>query len=73
MDIQKFEVVTRKCRERYRDLLQATTSIVAIAQSSKRVKANLEEIKEAILCQEDPPLPQKPTLSGGHGECPGNT
>ncbi|GLB35902.1 putative vps51/Vps67 [Lyophyllum shimeji] len=48
--------------ERYRDLLQASTSIIAIAKSSHRVQQALEETKDAILSQEEPPLPQRPSL-----------
>ncbi|KAF8078884.1 Vps51/Vps67 domain-containing protein [Lyophyllum atratum] len=48
--------------ERYRDLLQASTSIIAIGKSSNRVKQALEETKDAILSQEEPPLPQRPSL-----------
>ncbi|RDB29071.1 Conserved oligomeric Golgi complex subunit 1 [Hypsizygus marmoreus] len=51
--------------ERYRDLLQASTSIISIAQSSQRVKQALEETKEAILSQEEPPLPRRPAITGG--------
>ncbi|KAG6841748.1 hypothetical protein C0991_007077 [Blastosporella zonata] len=52
--------------ERYRDLLQASTSIIAIASSSQRVKQALEETKEIILLQEEPPLPQRPSLKSGN-------
>ncbi|KAG5647782.1 hypothetical protein DXG03_008505 [Asterophora parasitica] len=52
--------------ERYRDLLQASTSIIAIASSSQRVKQALEETKGVILSQEEPPLPQRPALSNGN-------
>ncbi|KAG6901470.1 hypothetical protein C0995_011490 [Termitomyces sp. Mi166 len=51
--------------ERYRDLLQASTSIIAIATSAQRVKQALEEAKETILLQEEPPLPQQPSLKNG--------
>ncbi|KAG6817979.1 hypothetical protein H0H87_012447 [Tephrocybe sp. NHM501043] len=52
--------------ERYRDLLQASTSIIAIASSSQRVKQALEEAKETILLQEEPPLPQRPSVMNGN-------
>ncbi|KAF9535657.1 hypothetical protein CPB83DRAFT_913079 [Crepidotus variabilis] len=45
--------------ERYRDLLQASSSIISIAQSSKRVLEAIEESKRAILLQNDLPLPPK--------------
>ncbi|KAG6814110.1 hypothetical protein H0H92_002105 [Tricholoma furcatifolium] len=52
--------------ERYRDLLQASSSIIAIASSSQRVKRALDETKEVILVQEEPPMPQKPSLKKGN-------
>ncbi|KAF9459829.1 hypothetical protein BDZ94DRAFT_1198976 [Collybia nuda] len=52
--------------ERYRDLLQASTSIIAISRSSQRVKEALEETKVAILSQEEPILPRKPSVSGSN-------
>ncbi|KAF7979429.1 hypothetical protein HWV62_42566 [Athelia sp. TMB] len=54
--------------ERYRDLLQASTSIISIARSSKHVKDALEEIKDTILSQEQPPLPKKASLVNKEGE-----
>ncbi|KJA28288.1 hypothetical protein HYPSUDRAFT_74168 [Hypholoma sublateritium FD-334 SS-4] len=45
--------------ERYRDLLQASTSIIAIAKSSQYVLHALEESREAITSQHDLPLPPK--------------
>ncbi|KZP25394.1 hypothetical protein FIBSPDRAFT_1041536 [Athelia psychrophila] len=48
--------------ERYRDLLQASTSIISIAQSSKRVIEALEETKDTIISQEGPPLPKRASL-----------
>lgn len=36
-----------KCSERYRDLLQASSSIVSISETSQRVVSALEEVKEA--------------------------
>ncbi|KAJ7786502.1 hypothetical protein B0H16DRAFT_1657777 [Mycena metata] len=41
--------------ERYRDLLQASTSIIDIARSSKRVIEAFQETKDAILSQDEPP------------------
>jgi hypothetical protein len=56
------------CRERYRDLLQASTSIISIARSSQRVKQALDETINAVGSQEEPPLPQRPSGAGGNGE-----
>ncbi|KAG6897112.1 hypothetical protein C0992_003966 [Termitomyces sp. T32_za158] len=53
--------------ERYRDLLQASTSIIAIAASAQRVNQALQDTKETILLQEEPPLPQQPSLKSGNG------
>ncbi|KAK0465603.1 Vps51/Vps67 domain-containing protein [Desarmillaria tabescens] len=50
--------------ERYRDLLQASSSIVSIARSSKRVIEALDETKSAILAQEQPQLPRKASMNG---------
>lgn len=46
-----------KRRERYRDLLQASSSIISIAQSSRHVCEALEECRNAIISQNDLPLP----------------
>lgn len=54
--------------ERYRDLLQASTSIISIAQSSKRVIQALDETKETILIQKEPPLPKRASMVGKEGE-----
>ncbi|KAF8973530.1 hypothetical protein BDZ97DRAFT_1648009 [Flammula alnicola] len=51
--------------ERYRDLLQASSSIIAIAKSSQRVLDSLEESREAILSQHDLPLPPKTAAIDG--------
>ncbi|KAJ6520000.1 Vps51/Vps67 domain-containing protein [Mycena sanguinolenta] len=51
--------------ERYRDLLQASTSIIDIARSSKRVIEALRETKDAILSQNEPPMPQRTSVHGG--------
>ncbi|KAL1683766.1 Vps51/Vps67 domain-containing protein [Schizophyllum commune] len=48
--------------ERYRDLLQASTSIIAISQSSKRVLQDLEEAKTEIQAQEPPPVSQETSV-----------
>ncbi|KAK7064081.1 hypothetical protein R3P38DRAFT_2492769 [Favolaschia claudopus] len=54
--------------ERYRDLLQASTSIIDIARSSKRVIEALQETKDAILSQDEPPMPQRTSAhAGGDG------
>ncbi|KAJ6621177.1 hypothetical protein B0H10DRAFT_2353252 [Mycena sp. CBHHK59/15] len=50
--------------ERYRDLLQASTSIISIARSSKRVIEALQETKDAILSQDEPPMPQRTSVQG---------
>ncbi|KIJ66282.1 hypothetical protein HYDPIDRAFT_174426 [Hydnomerulius pinastri MD-312] len=42
--------------ERYRDLLQASTSIISIATSAKRVQEALEETRDAIQSQRQPPV-----------------
>ncbi|KAJ7925961.1 hypothetical protein B0H13DRAFT_2229543 [Mycena leptocephala] len=49
--------------ERYRDLLQASTSIISIARSSKRVIEALQETKDAIFSQDEPPCPSEPPVS----------
>ncbi|KAJ7808224.1 hypothetical protein B0H14DRAFT_3482501 [Mycena olivaceomarginata] len=49
----KQEELRLMLRERYRDLLQASTSIIDIARSSKRVIEALQETKDAILSQEE--------------------
>ncbi|KAH7930426.1 hypothetical protein BV22DRAFT_1109288 [Leucogyrophana mollusca] len=41
--------------ERYRDLLQASTSIIAISKSAHRVQEALDETRTAIREQEQPP------------------
>ncbi|KAJ7040430.1 Vps51/Vps67 domain-containing protein [Mycena alexandri] len=51
--------------ERYRDLLQASTSIIDIARSSKRVIEAFQETKDAILSQDEPPMPQRASTLGG--------
>lgn len=43
--------------ERYRDLLQASSSIISMAKSSRDVCEALEECKNAITSQNDLPLP----------------
>ena len=54
----------RKNSERYRDLLQASTSIILMAKSSKRVTEALEETHTIISSQEDIPSPRRG--SSGH-------
>ncbi|KAF7303300.1 hypothetical protein MKEN_01294100 [Mycena kentingensis (nom. inval.)] len=51
--------------ERYRDLLQASTSIVSISRSSGRVISALREAKDAILSQDATPIPQRASTYGG--------
>ncbi|KAF8807829.1 hypothetical protein BYT27DRAFT_7189922 [Phlegmacium glaucopus] len=43
--------------ERYRDLLQASSSIISIAKSSRHVCEALEECRDVIISQNDLPLP----------------
>ncbi|KAF9041731.1 hypothetical protein BDZ89DRAFT_981120 [Hymenopellis radicata] len=50
--------------ERYRDLLQASTSIISMARSSKRLLEALDETKSAISDQKVPPLPRKSIANG---------
>lgn len=40
--------------ERYRDLLQASTSIIAMSKSAKRVQEAFQETKDAIASQQQP-------------------
>ncbi|OJA19557.1 hypothetical protein AZE42_01458 [Rhizopogon vesiculosus] len=40
--------------ERYRDLLQASTSIISMSKSAKRVQEAFEETKDAIVSQQQP-------------------
>ncbi|KIY69180.1 hypothetical protein CYLTODRAFT_452897 [Cylindrobasidium torrendii FP15055 ss-10] len=48
--------------ERYRDLLQASTSIIAIAKSSNRVLDALQETRIAIESQRLPTLPKSESI-----------
>ncbi|KAF8167632.1 hypothetical protein B0H34DRAFT_24536 [Crassisporium funariophilum] len=50
--------------ERYRDLLQASSSIISIAKSSRRVSEALEECTNAIHSQQDLPPPPKTAALG---------
>nr|GAT59019.1 predicted protein [Mycena chlorophos] len=50
--------------ERYRDLLQASTSIVSISNSSGRVIEALHEARDAILSQSAPPPAQRSSIHG---------
>jgi hypothetical protein len=45
--------------------LQASSAIISISKSSKRVLEAIEESKEAILSQDDLPLPIKSTAIAG--------
>jgi hypothetical protein len=45
--------------------LQASSAIISISKSSKRVLEAIEESKEAILSQDDLPLPPKSTAIAG--------
>ncbi|KAF5323366.1 hypothetical protein D9611_005665 [Ephemerocybe angulata] len=51
--------------ERYRDLLQASTSIISMAGSSQRVLEAIEECRGSIIAQEEPPMPSRTTAFGG--------
>ncbi|KAF8203821.1 hypothetical protein BJ912DRAFT_1018517 [Pholiota molesta] len=51
--------------ERYRDLLQASSSIISIAKSAQHVLDALEESREAILSQHDLPAPPKTAAIAG--------
>ncbi|THH13587.1 hypothetical protein EW146_g6653 [Bondarzewia mesenterica] len=50
--------------ERYRDLLQASTSIISIAQSSKRVLDALDDMRTSIPAAEEPHLLRRASMSG---------
>lgn len=50
--------------ERYRDLLQASTSIISIAKSSQGVQSSLAEASSSIRRQHEPPVQKKRTTSG---------
>ncbi|KAL0951537.1 hypothetical protein HGRIS_008221 [Hohenbuehelia grisea] len=54
--------------ERYRDLLQASTSIISIAQSSRRVNEAVEESKAIILSQKEPSLPTHQSSPGSQAD-----
>jgi len=54
-----------KYRERYRDLLQASSSIIAIAKSSRRVLEAIEESRDSIRSQNDLPPPPKTAMVDG--------
>nr|AAZ14911.1 conserved hypothetical protein [Coprinellus disseminatus] len=51
--------------ERYRDLLQASTSIISMAVSSRRVLDAIEECRGSIIAQEEPPMPSRSMGFGG--------
>ncbi|PPQ67134.1 hypothetical protein CVT25_005735 [Psilocybe cyanescens] len=51
--------------ERYRDLLQASSSIISIASSSRRVLRAIEESREAIVSQHTLPAPPKTAAIDG--------
>lgn len=61
------ERTLRKNRERYRDLLQASTSILDISRASKRVSEALDETKITIIAQDHPSTPRKNAFSGESG------
>ncbi|TFK30900.1 hypothetical protein FA15DRAFT_662966 [Coprinopsis marcescibilis] len=51
--------------ERYRDLIQASSSIISMGKSSQQVLTSFEDCKAAILAQQEPPLPSRTTTFGG--------
>ncbi|EAU92794.2 hypothetical protein CC1G_01839 [Coprinopsis cinerea okayama7 len=51
--------------ERYRDLIQASSSIISMSSSAQRVLSAFEESKGAILAQQEPPLSSHTTAFGG--------
>ena len=59
--------ILRKCRERYRDLLQASTSIISIHKSSENVLNAVDEMKGIVASQEIPcsPLQNSPVSRKG--------
>ncbi|PFH49700.1 hypothetical protein AMATHDRAFT_147119 [Amanita thiersii Skay4041] len=60
---QKRQELRLMVGERYRDILQASASIISIANSSKRVIQALDESKMVILNQDGPPYSHdSPTL-----------
>ncbi|KAF9015630.1 hypothetical protein BDQ17DRAFT_1418679 [Cyathus striatus] len=46
-------------RERYRDLLQASTSIISLAHSSQWVSETLDKVHELVLSQKEPPIQER--------------
>ncbi|KAF9454107.1 hypothetical protein P691DRAFT_656905 [Macrolepiota fuliginosa MF-IS2] len=64
-DVKK-EELRQMVGERYRDLLQASSSIISIAHSSKQVVKALDESRVAIQSQEDPPLPKASSVANRH-------
>ncbi|KAF8347098.1 Vps51/Vps67 domain-containing protein [Amanita rubescens] len=53
---QKQQELRLMVGERYRDILQASTSIISMSKSSEKVLDALSESKAAILRQQDPPV-----------------
>ncbi|KAF9270600.1 Vps51/Vps67 domain-containing protein [Marasmius fiardii PR-910] len=62
----KQEELRQMYRERYRDLLQASASIISISQSSKHVIGALEETRDAIQSQQRPNFHAKHTTIKGN-------
>ncbi|KAF8899004.1 hypothetical protein BD779DRAFT_52580 [Infundibulicybe gibba] len=50
--------------ERYRDLLQASTSIISMAKSAQHVKYILEQSRDSIRAQEEPPDSNRTSVNG---------
>lgn len=56
-----------KHRERYRDLLQASTSIIAMSESSRRVMESFAGIQEAMLLERQDFKPRNALTRGKEG------
>ncbi|KAJ7734023.1 hypothetical protein DFH07DRAFT_967782 [Mycena maculata] len=54
------------CSERYRDLQQASTSIISIAFSSNSIIEALKEMKDAIPAQDEPVMPLRASTGRQH-------
>ena len=52
------------CSERYRDLLEASTSIVSMSDSSERVVNTLDKVKVMIATDQDSVMARSPRSLG---------